>query len=203
MGTEIQEFKQTGDQSTGFTTQNLISIGIYNVVLFIVFFVVGIVGFIPVAYIFFYILEGIALAPIFILLVRRSPKRGTIAITGIIQSLLWVLIGNLYIFIPILVGGILAEIATSSIGYNNKRGVLTGYFIFVLGMFVGSFGAMIFLTDFWADTVRSIGWDDEYLNAVLDLAKSPIMIVSTVLSLGSTVFGGFLGYRLLDRYNLN
>ena len=78
----------------GLTVKDLVTIGIFNA-LFFVFELIGSLPFAPNPALTFYQPLGIALlcGPVFLLMVAKVPKRGNIAICGIINGVIWFVFG--------------------------------------------------------------------------------------------------------------
>ena len=78
----------------GLTVKDLVTIGIFTA-LFFVFELIGSLPFAPNPALTFYQPFGIALlcGPVYLLMVAKVPKRGGIAILGIINGIIWYILG--------------------------------------------------------------------------------------------------------------
>lgn len=78
----------------GLTVKDLVTIGIFTA-LFFVFELIGSLPFAPNPALTFYQPFGIALlcGPVYLLMVAKVPKRGGIVVLGIINGIIWYVLG--------------------------------------------------------------------------------------------------------------
>ena len=107
----------------GLTVKDLVTIGIFTA-LFFVFELIGSLPFAPNPALTFYQPFGIALlcGPVYLLMVAKVPKRGGIAILGIINGIIWYILGMHWgMDLGYIVMGIVAEIVAGIKGYRNVK----------------------------------------------------------------------------------
>lgn len=96
----------------GLTVKDLVTIGIFTA-LFFVFEIIGSLPFAPNPALTFYQPFGIALlcGPVYLLMVAKVPKRGGIVVLGIINGIIWYVLGMHWAMdLGYVVMGIVAEI---------------------------------------------------------------------------------------------
>ena len=102
----------------GLTVKDLVTIGIFTA-LFFVFELIGSLPFAPNPALTFYQPFGIALlcGPVYLLMVAKVPKRGGIVILGIINGIVWYVLGMHWAMdLGYVVMGIVAEIVAGPSG---------------------------------------------------------------------------------------
>lgn len=183
------------------TSKNLIAIGIYNAVFFALVLIIGmIVGIVPVFYLFFYAIGSIALGPVYMLIIRRSPKKGTIVISGIIQGLIWTLMGLWHMVIFTTIGGILAEIIANIGQYRKKFYMVLSFVVFILGFYGTSFGVIIFFSDYYIKLSKELGGKADYITSIVNLVHGPMGVIAFIATIIGAVIGGVFGIKLLKKH---
>ena len=108
--------RQSRENRKGLTVKDLVTIGIFTALLFITMLIGGIV-FAPNPVLTFYQPLGSALlgGPVLMLLIARVPKRGSIAIPGILIGIVWFATGMHWAMdIGYILGGIQAAGSTKA-----------------------------------------------------------------------------------------
>lgn len=184
----------------GLTVKDLVTIGIFTA-LFFVFELIGSLPFAPNPALTFYQPFGIALlcGPVFLLMVAKVPKRGTIAILGIINGIVWFALGMHWgMDLGYIIMGIAAEIVAGMKGYKNIKWNIAAYSLFCLGP-AGVFVAYFFDPTAWAQTMLEKGTAQEYIDTMTAAAPTgmlPAILLGTVVI---AVISGLVGKKLLKK----
>ncbi len=180
------------------TVKDLVTIGIFTA-LFFVFELIGSLPFAPNPVLTFYQPFGIALlcGPIFLLMVAKVPKRGAIAILGIINGVVWFALGMHWgMDLGYIIMGIIADIVAGTKGFKNAKMNIFAYMLFCLGP-AGVFVAYFADPAGWAQTMLNKGTAQEYVNIMVSSAPTGLLPVILIGTLVIAAISGFVGLKLL------
>lgn len=184
----------------GLTVKDLVTIGIFTA-LFFVFEMIGSLPFAPNPALTFYQPFGIALlcGPIFLLMVAKVPKRGTIAILGIINGIVWFVLGMHWgMDLGYVIMGIVADIVAGTKGYKNIKMNIFAYALFCLGP-AGVFVAYFANPAAWAGTMLNKGVSQEYIDMMTSAAPIGMLPVILLGTLALAAVSGLVGRKLLKK----
>lgn len=184
----------------GLTVKDLVTIGIFTA-LFFVFELIGSLPFAPNPALTFYQPFGIALlcGPVFLLMVAKVPKRGTIAILGIINGIVWFALGMHWgMDLGYIIMGLAAEIVAGIKGRQNMKWNIAAYSFFCIGP-AGAFVAYCANPASWVQTMLEKGTAQEYIDtmtATAPVAALPAILLGTIVI---AVISGLVGKKLLKK----
>ncbi len=184
----------------GLTIKDLVTIGIFTA-LFFVFQLIGSLPFAPNPALTFYQPFGIALlcGPVFLLMVAKVPKRGTISILGIINGIIWFVLGMHWgMDLGYVVMGIAADLVAGVKGYKSTKLNIFAYGLFCLGP-AGVFVAYFADPAAWAGTMLNKGVSQEYIDTMTASAPTGMLPVILLGTLVIAAVSGFVGRRLLKK----
>ena len=157
------------------SVKDLINVGLFSVIYFIMFMIAGVLGGIP-----------------FVLFVIKEQKFGAVTLMGLIAGLLTFLIGQTWMSVLFgLVFGLLGDLIMKSGDYKNWTKNVLGYSVFTLWT-VGTMLPMWIMRDTFFASYKENGGTDAYINAVMALTPNYMVLVIIVLA----IVGGFLGAML-------
>ena len=167
--------------------KDLINIGIFTAIYFVIMFAVACLGYIPI-----FIPALAALCPLaggipFMLFVTKVRKFGAMLIMIIIIGLLYMLMGGLSSWIlPIgIVTGLIAEFIVKSGKYQSAKKAVIAYGVWCIAIF-GNFVPTFFARAAYYDSIVSSGYGQEYADAYMSYMPEWI---APVLVLACFVFG--------------
>ena len=184
----------------GLTVKDLVTIGIFNA-LFFVFELIGSLPFAPNPALTFYQPLGIALlcGPVFLLMVAKVPKRGNIAICGIINGVIWFVFGMHWAMdLGYIVMGIVADLVAGMRSYKNTKWNIAAFALFCLGP-AGVFLAYSINPTAWAQIMLEKGTSQEYIDIMANSAPIgmlPVILLGTVVI---AIVSGLIGRKLLKK----
>lgn len=180
--------------------KDLINVGIYSAIYFVIMMIVAMLGVIPVLYpmlvVFVPIFGGIP----FMLFLTKVKKFGMIWIMSILMGILMIVCGmGYYALIVGGVTGLLAELIFKSGGYKNAgKAVLTcGMF----GLWVWGNYLQLFINReaFFASPTRQ-GLGEEFINTVNAMLPAWMCPVLLIICFVCGILGGLLGKKLLKKH---
>lgn len=190
------------DKSNKMQVKDLVTIGIFSAIYFIINLIVMICGGItPLLWVFMPPILSVLCGVIYMLLVAKVQKTGAVLIMGLITGLIYVATGQFTLVLLVTFGlaCVVAELIRKITGYNNFAGNLWGYAFFSLGM-VGSPLPIWLFRDSFSQQMVSQGFPSDYvetMNAVTPIWVLIVMIVATFLL---AFVGGMIGKALMKKH---
>lgn len=177
--------------------KDLINVGIFTAIYFVIMFMCGMIGYIPIFYALLPAVVPIFCGIPFMLFLTKVKSFGMITIMGTICGGLMLLTGHTYL--PLLTGfafALIADIIMKAGNYRSKKLSIIGYTVFSLWI-VGM------LMPFWLmkDSFRNmmVGMGEEYISAVFDIFGK-ISWTFPIMAIIGGVIGAFLGFSMLKKH---
>lgn len=178
------------NQNQKLTGKDVIAIGIYSAIYFVLNFVAMMTGFIPLLWMVLpgtvAILTGIP----FLLMVVKVPKPGAVLIMGIITAFLYFVTGQftVLILITMLIACVVSEAYRYITKYNHKfSNLAVAFILFSYGMAGSPLALFVYRESFLAQIGETMS--QEYVAAI----SSYITTTMLILLLVSPIAGGFFG----------
>lgn len=180
--------------------KDFINIGIFTVLYFVMFFIAGMLGYIPIFAVIIPLVLGILGGIPFILFLTKTGKFGAVTIMGTLVSVLCFLMGQSWISILFgVVCGFLADMIFRAGEYKSWKHMIMGYSVFTEWS-IGSMLPMWIMRDVFFESYRNNGGTDEYIDAVMSLTANWMLPVVVVLGIVGSVIGAFLGKAILKKH---
>lgn len=173
------------------TGRDLITIGIFSAIYFVLNFVAMITGFVPVLWLLLPGVAGILTGIPFMLMESKVRKPGAILIMGAITALLYFVTGQftVLLLITFAVACILAEVYRAITKYDNNFIHMTiSFIIFCYGMLGSPMAIWVYKDSFLAQ-IQQNGMSAEYVQSLSGLISTPMFIGLCV----SPIIGGIMG----------
>ncbi|MBR0486058.1 MAG: MptD family putative ECF transporter S component [Oscillospiraceae bacterium] len=148
-----------------------------------------------------YALMAIISGPIYVLMISKAPKIGTQVLFFGLKGLYMLLMGQVLTGIIFIIGGVLCELIVMGDGYRNmvKSGVAYALHTTLYGL--GSFFPVIFFADNYAKQLIDKGYQQELVDTMLSLYRSPLIVATVALVLMiSSVIGMCIGSRMIKKH---
>ena len=180
--------------------KDLIMIGVFSAL----YFVLNMVGGMPFAMnpiLTFYQPIGSAFLSgiIFMFLIAKSPKRGTITILAVIMCILRFATGMHWAMgVGTLIAGIIAEIIAGSKNYKNKTMNMLSFGIFALGD-IGTFLVYFINPESWSNAMIKKGTDISYIESMNAAAANWMIYVIVIGTFLVALLSAWIGIKLLKK----
>ncbi len=183
-----------------FEVKDLINIGVFTALYFIVVFVVACLGYIPI---FMVIMPF--LAPIFagiplMLYFSKIKHFGMLTVSGIIISLIMFVTGHPWPIFAFTIGAALvSEIILKVSGYKSMKAcvIASGTFsCWLLGMVIAFFFA--FRESYFASLVD--GYGQEYVDKMQSLTPTWVFFAMIAMAIVGGLIGGWIGSKVLKKH---
>ena len=182
------------------SVKDLINVGLFSVIYFIMFTISGILGYIPICVVILPLIAGILGGIPFVLFTIKEQKFGAVTLMGVIAGLFTFLVGQTWLSVVFgLVFGLLADLIMRSGQYKSWTKNMLGYSVFTLWT-VGTMLPMWIMRETFFAGCRENGGTDAYINAVMKLTPNYMILVVIVLALVGGMLGACLGKSVLKKH---
>lgn len=183
-----------------FEVKDLITVGVFTTLYFVVIFVVACLGFIPIFMVFMPLIGPIFAGIPLMLYFSKIKHFGMVLITGIIIALIMFVTGHPYpIFIFCIGAGLITEFVLKAGNYESIRHCVIGsatFSLWILGMVIAFFFG--FRDSYFAYLVN--GYGQEYVDTMMGYTPSWMFFAMIVMSLVGGTIGGLLGAKVLKKH---
>ena len=189
------------NQNRKLTGKDVITIGIYSAIYFVMNFAAMMTGFIPLLWILLpgtvAILTGIP----FLLMVVKVPKPGAVLIMGLITAFLYFVTGQftVLILITMLIACVLSEAYRYITKYNLKFSNLAlAFILFGYGMTGSPLALFVYRESFLAQIGETMS--QEYVAAVSSYITVPMLILLLISPIAGGVFGALIAGGIFKKH---
>ncbi|MBR1597739.1 MAG: MptD family putative ECF transporter S component [Lachnospiraceae bacterium] len=180
------------------TGRDLINIGIYSAIYFVVVMAFAMTGLIPIFLMLLSSMVALFGAIPFILFLTKVKKPGMILIMSTIMGILMFLTGMTWMPIPVaIVTGIIAELVYKSGNYQSLSKAVITCGVFPLWA-VGNYLPLFLQRDAYFATRQDYG--EEYADAVMRMTPDWMIIVLVAGTFICGIIGGFIGKAMLKKH---
>lgn len=184
----------------GFEIKDLITVGVFTALYFVVTFIVACLGFIPI-FMAIMPLIGPIFAGIPLMLYFTKVKHfGMVLITSVIIAILMFVTGHPYpIFIFCIGAGLLTELVLKAGNYESIKHCVIGsatFSLWLLGMVIAFFFG--FREAYFASLVD--GYGQEYVDQMMSYTPTWMFFAMIIMCLVGGTIGGLLGSKVLKKH---
>lgn len=177
---------------------DLMNIGIFGAIYFVILFVVAMLGmipiFLPLLSVFVPIIGGIP----FMLFLTKVKKTGMIFIMAIIMGLLMLFTGmGLWPLLTSFIAGLIAEAIFKSGNYRSAKKAVVAYGFFSLWIFGNYLPLFINPEQYFA---QRASFGQAYADAVTKLMPSWMAVILFIACFVCGILGGLLGQKVLQKH---
>jgi energy-coupling factor transport system substrate-specific component len=183
--------------------KDFILIGALTALMWIICMIISTVMMVagPVSAVFYPAVAAIPNGIVMMLLLAKVPKKGVLTICGIIQALLFLIVGGFW-FIPVslVIGSVLCDLLIMVREKISAKSMIAAYMLFS-GIFTfGAIGPIKFLQKAYVDATIRNGISKEYIDGLIQMTSIPMLCVVVLLGLIGGFLGGFLGQKMLKKH---
>ena len=179
--------------------KDLIRIGIFTAIYFVVMFAVGMLGYIPILFIMLPVIVPIVMGIPFMLFLTKVRKFGMVTIMAVLLGLLMFATGHTWL--PAATGlicGVLADLIFKAGKYQSFKNTVFGYAVFSIWI-MGAMLPMWLMRESYFEYIRgSMG--DEYASTILTLTPHWMAIVVVAVAFVAGIAGAFVGRAVLKKH---
>ncbi len=180
--------------------KDLVTIGIFAVIYVVVFYIVGMMGFIPILFMIYPFVSGIVGGTIVLLFMAKVPKPWALFIFGMIAPLIMFAMGHTFV-VPLaaLVFVGLAEFFFRKGGFKSFKFNAIAYGFFSCWI-PGSLMQMLLVHDKFKQLYIDGGSTLEYFEKLESLISWPSLALVAVGAFLGGVIGAFIGKAMLKKH---
>lgn len=185
--------------SNKLTGKDLINVGIYSAIYFVIVFLIAMLGMVPILYPMFVVFCPIIGGIPFMLFLTKVKKPGMIFIMSILMGLLMLVSGmGIYPLIVSVFSGLISEVIFRKGNYSSaKMAVLTNG---TFSLWVWACFLLLFLNrdSYMASRAESVG--QEYVDALNKLTPGWLCPVLLIVCFLCGILGGLLGKKMMHKH---
>ena len=179
--------------------KDLVNVGIFTAIYFVVFFISASTGMIPIMAVFFPLLSAVLAGIPMILFFTRTDKFGAITILGIIAGLINAAMGyGLQTVVGAIVSGLLADLIMKVGKYKSWKHMIASYVI-CSEWVIFTMLPMWYMKDEYFENVTNLS-GAEFADATSALITNYMLIVVIVGTALAAIIGAFLGKVVLKKH---
>ncbi|ACV23578.1 conserved hypothetical integral membrane protein [Slackia heliotrinireducens] len=181
-------------------SKDLINVGIFTALYFVVCMVVAFIGFIPILMVIMPAACALIGAIPFMLFLTRVDKFSMVTLMGTILGLVTVLMGRpLPALLFGVAAGLLADLFLKSSNYSSTSKSVVGCAIFSLWIMGMALPMFFGYHDAYLESLRS-GYGDAYVQTLAGITPDWMFFVNIVLIFVAGLAGGFIGSKVLKKH---
>ncbi|WP_277062738.1 MptD family putative ECF transporter S component [Solobacterium moorei] len=180
--------------------KDLVTIGVFTVIYFVLFFVAGMVGIIPILYLAYPTLAGIITGIVVMLFMAKVQKPWGLFLLGLICSLIVIAMGNTYIIvIHAVISMVIAELLRKKGEYRSFKYNMLSFAVF--NTWICGFLMQILLAkDKVIELAETRGMGHDYIMKLITLLNFRSMILVYIGAIVGGILGAYIGKVFLKKH---
>ncbi|WP_072470059.1 MptD family putative ECF transporter S component [Urinicoccus massiliensis] len=178
--------------------KDLVSIGVFAVIYFVLMFAVGMMGMIPILFLVYPTVLAIVAGTVLMLFMAKVQKPWALFILGMISPLVMFAMGHTYV-LPVfsLIVMMVAELIRKIGNYNSFKYNMLSYAVFCTWI-CGSLMQMLLAKEKYIELSMMMGKD--YVDALENLITYPHMALVALGAFLGGIIGAYIGKALLKKH---
>ncbi|MEA5020108.1 MAG: MptD family putative ECF transporter S component [Gordonibacter sp.] len=195
IGSQLQSRK-------GLAAKDLVFIAIFGGLIFLIFLSLSMLFSVnPNICWFTHTAGAIPAGIVWMYLLYRVPKRGAIAIMGVIVAAIGFLMGMFWSGpVGIIVGSLVAELILGAPERRTTAKMIVAFAAFTFCFWFGQISLIIIGGQAYVDMCVAYGMTAEYGHALVNFIFSPMVFVCGVTTICGASIGGFLGSKIFAKH---
>ena len=180
--------------------KDLVTIGVFTVIYFVLFFVAGMVGMVPILYLAYPALAGIITGIVIMLFMAKVQKPWGLFLLGLICGLIVIAMGNTYvILVHDVISMAIAELLRKKGEYKSFKYNMLSFAAF--NTWICGFLMQILLAkDKVIELAETRGMGHEYIMKLIALLNYRNMILVYIGAIVGGVLGAYIGKAFLKKH---
>ena len=180
--------------------KDLVTIGVFTVIYFVLFFVAGMVGIIPILYLAYPTLAGIITGIVVMLFMAKVQKPWGLFLLGLICSLIVIAMGNTYIIvIHAVISMVIAELLRKKGEYRSFKYNMLSFAIFKTWI-CGFLMQILLAKDKVIELAETRGMGHDYIMKLITLLNFRSMILVYIGAIVGGILGAYIGKVFLKKH---
>ena len=180
--------------------KDLVTIGVFTVIYFVLFFVAGMVGIVPILYLAYPTLAGIITGIVAMLFMAKVQKPWGLFLLGLICSLIVLAMGNTYIIvIHAVISMVIAELLRKKGEYKSFKYNMLSFAVF--NTWICGFLMQILLAKGKViELAETRGMGHDYIMKLITLLNFRSMILVYIGAIVGGILGAYIGKVFLKKH---
>ena len=180
--------------------KDLVTIGVFTVIYFVLFFVAGMVGIVPILYLAYPTLAGLITGIVVMLFMAKVQKPWGLFLLGLICSLIVIAMGNTYIIvIHAVISMVIAELLRKKGEYKSFKYNMLSFAVF--NTWICGFLMQILLAkDKVIELAETRGMGHDYIMKLITLLNFRSMILVYIGAIVGGILGAYIGKVFLKKH---
>ncbi|MBF1172190.1 MAG: MptD family putative ECF transporter S component [[Eubacterium] sulci] len=181
--------------------KDLVTIGVFAIICFVVMFAVGMMGVVPILFLIYPTVLGVVSGTIVMLFMAKEQKPWALFIMGILQPLAMFVMGQTYVIVlHSIVVFLIAEALRRAGNYNSFRYNMLAFAVYNTWI-CGSMMQMIWAKEKYIELHKMMG--KEYVESIERLITYPHMALVYLGAIVGGIIGAYIGRGLLKKHFTN
>ena len=180
--------------------KDLVTIGVFTVIYFVLMFLSGMIGIVPILYLAYPTVAGVITSIVIMLFMAKVQKPGGLFILGLICSLIVIAMGNTYvILVHALISMAIAEIIRKTGGYKSFKYNMLSFAIFNTWI-CGFLMQVLLAKDKVIEIAETRGMGYAYIMKLIALLNLSSMILVYIGAIVGGIIGAYIGKAFLKKH---
>ena len=180
--------------------KDLVTIGVFTVIYFVLMFLSGMIGIVPILYLAYPTVAGIITGIVIMLFMAKVQKPGGLFILGLICSLIVIAMGNTYvILVHALISMAIAEIIRKTGGDKSFKYNMLSFAIFNTWI-CGFLMQVLLAKDKVIEIAETRGMGYAYIMKLIALLNFSSMILVYIGAIVGGIIGAYIGKAFLKKH---
>lgn len=182
------------------TTRDLVNIGVYTAIYFVITFLGGMVGIVsPIGMFVGFALSTIVGGTVIMLFMAKTPAMGAMTVLGLVVGILMLATGHFWGCVPITAAlGFFADMIVRAGHYRSRLHNIVAYGIFQLWI-IGPFAPLFINTKAYYEDMRT-SMGAQYAAQMSEIFTPLVVAIFVVTLCFVGLFGAWIGTKLIDRH---
>ena len=179
--------------------KDLVSIGVFGVIYFVLMFGIGMMGMIPILFLIYPTVLGIIAGTVVMLFMTKVQKPWALFIFGMISPLVMFAAGHTYVVVVLsLIVMIIAELIRKIGNYNSFKYNMLSYAVFSIWICSSMMQMLLVKEKYLEMSIEMMGKD--YVDAMEKLITYPHMALVALGAFIGGIIGAYIGKALLRKH---
>lgn len=179
--------------------KDLITVGIFSVIIIVLIFIFGMLGYVPILMLALPILAALICGVPYMLFLTRVSKFGMVTLMGLILGCVMFLSGHTWVpIVTFTVCALVADIILKMGNYSSVKNSIISHGVFILGI-MGNMLPFFILRDAYMAAMRS-SMGNDYVNVVAPFLQTNVLIILIVLTFVFGLVSAYIGKIVLKKH---
>ena len=179
--------------------KDLITVGIFSVIIIVLIFIFGMLGYIPMVMLALPILAALICGIPYMLFLTRVSKFGMVTLLGVIIGIVLFLTGHTWVpIVTFTVCALIADIILKMGNYSSIKNSIISHGVFILGI-MGNMLPFFILRDAYMSAMRA-SMGNDYVNVIAPYLQTNFLIVLIILTFIAGLISAYIGKIVLKKH---